>query len=246
MSWVSIYKKVLPYIVSIQTPEGSGTGFLFTYNEGKTIAGIATAAHVVKYADDWKLPIKIIHFETKTEIFLTDDKRVIYISESLDSASILLFSKDNSILPKDTLPLMDPEKFINVGVEVGWVGFPSISSSNLCFFTGPISARLKDYNSYLIDGVAINGVSGGPVFYASKDDSRKLKPKIVGAVTAYRPNRLRGDTLPGLLQAQDLTAFYETIKTLKSYDDAKNKKLEQERKKQEESPTSTVHEAKSK
>ena len=79
MSWASIYKAVLPYIVSIQTPQGSGTGFLFTYNEGKTVAGLATAAHVVEYADDWKLPIKIIHFETKKELFVTDDDYVIFI-----------------------------------------------------------------------------------------------------------------------------------------------------------------------
>lgn len=230
MSWASIYKAVLPYIVSIQTPRGSGTAFLFTYNEGKTVAALATAAHVVEYADDWKLPIKIVHFKTKKEFFATDDKRVIFIDRRLDSASILLFGKVDIGLPQDTLPLIDPKKVLNIGVEVGWVGFPSIASSNLCFFTGPISACLQDYNSYLIDGVAINGVSGGPVFYEPKEHSKKAKPKIIGTVSAYMPNRAYGDTLPGLLRVQDVTAFHDTIKMIKSIDEAKKKKAEQYKK----------------
>lgn len=240
MSWASIYKAVLPYIVSIQTPQGSGTGFLFAYNEGKTIAGLATAAHVVEHADDWKTPIKIVHFKTKKELFTTDDDRVIFIERKLDSASIFLFGKLNIGLPQNTLPLISSTKVLRIGVEVGWVGFPSIASSNLCFFTGPISAYLQEYKSYLIDGVAINGVSGGPVFYSTNDDSSKAKPKIIGTVSAYMPNRIYGDTLPGLMRVQDVTAFRKTIGVLKSLDEAKKKKAEQvqeQRKEQSSTPT---------
>jgi hypothetical protein len=47
---------------------------------------------------------------------------------------------------------------------------------------------------YLIDGVAINGVGGGPVFAALKND----QPQLLGTISAYMPNRMRGDALPGL------------------------------------------------
>ena len=45
------------------------------------------------------------------------------------------------------------------------IGFPTIEPYKLCFFSGSISAGRDDDSAYLIDGVAINGVSGGPVFY---------------------------------------------------------------------------------
>jgi len=221
MNWLTCVETIRPYIVSIETPEGSGTGFLFTYNKAKTIAGFATASHVVSHADNWKQPIKLIHSITQKELFVTEEERVIFLDRSRDSASIMLFSHFDIGLPPDTLPLIDPKKALRIGVEVGWLGFPSIADPNLCFFTGRISARLDDYDSYLIDGVAINGVSGGPVFYDPGDSS---SPKIIGTVSAYMPNRIHGDTLPGLLRVQDVTPFHETIQTIKDIDEARKKK----------------------
>jgi hypothetical protein len=34
----------------------------------------------------------------------------------------------------------------------------------------------------------------------------------VGTISAYMPNRQRGDALPGMLQAHDVTSLEETIK----------------------------------
>jgi len=227
MNWLTCVQAVRPYIVSIETPQLSGTGFLFTYNKTKTVAGFATAAHVVAHADAWKEPIKLIHSVTKTELFITDEERVIFLDHTRDSASIMLFGNFDIGLPSDTLPLIGANTILRIGVEVGWLGFPSIAVPNLCFFTGLISACLEDYDSYLIDGVAINGVSGGPVFYIPKSSS---SPKIIGTVSAYMPNRIRGDTLPGLLRVQDVTSFHSTIETLKSMDEARKKKTKQLRK----------------
>jgi hypothetical protein len=230
MNWTTLYEKILPYIVSIETPNGAGTGFLFAYNEDKTIVAFATAAHVVKHEDDWKLPIKLRHFKTGKEITVTDEDRVIFVHSKLDSASILLFSEPSIRFPLTTLPLMDPKKFLHIGSEVGWVGFPYLAESNLCFFSGPISARLKDDNSYLIDGVAINGVSGGPVFYSSKDSDGHEIPKIIGTVSSYLWNTQLEGNLPGLMKIQDVTAFHGYISFIKSMDEARKKKAEQKRK----------------
>ncbi len=224
MDWASLFKAIQPYIFSIETPEGSGTAFLFAYNQTKTVAGFATAAHVVDRADDWKQPIKLVHYMTKKELFVTDDERVIFLDSKRDSASIMLFHKVNFDIPRDTLPLMEARRVLSIGVEVGWVGFPSIAHPNLCFFTGLISSHLKGYDSYLIDGVAIHGVSGGPVFYTPARSSQKNTPKIIGTVTGYMPNRIRGETLPGLLRVQDVTSFHNTIKTIKSIEEARVKR----------------------
>lgn len=228
MNWLDCVEAVRPFIVSVETPDLLGTAFLFAYNKDKRIAGFATAAHILEHVDAWKEPIKLIHCITKNELFIPHTDRVIFLDLKRDSASIILFKNSPSGfdigLPQDTLPLISADKMLRVGVEVGWSGFPSIAHPNLCFFTGRISACLEHYDSYLIDGVAINGVSGGPVFYVPTDDS---SPQIIGTVTAYMPNKIHGDTLPGLLRVQDITSFQSTIQTLKSHDDANEKKTKQ-------------------
>ena len=129
-----------------------------------------------------------------------------------------------------------------VGVEVGWTGFSSVAYPELCFFRGAISAYLENDACYLIDGVAINGVSGGPVFGEHIEAVEKITKKtlkIIGNASAYLPNRIGGSALPALLRAQNLLAFQETIKTIKSIDDGKKKEREAAQK-AEPSPPSTT------
>jgi len=228
MDWHKCYEKLLPYIFSIETPYGWGSGFFFAYNETKTLAAFATAAHVIVGAEDWKQPIKLRQHTTRKELFLTDQRRVISLDRKRDSASVLIKNVAFE-LPADVLPMLPPDKFKRIGVEVGWAGYPVIAHPHLCFFTGPLSAYLEDDDSYLIDGVAINGVSGGPVFAQLKDNM----PQILGTVSAYMPNRIGGDALPGLLRAQDVTPFHNTIQRLKSIDDARKKREEEKAKKLE-------------
>jgi len=232
MSWHRVYSKVEPYIVSIGTPDGSGTGFLFAYNADGSIAAFATAAHVVAHAYDWKHPIKIRHYQSKHEFFITDDNRVILIDRQRDSASILVRVKhvEEANLPKETLPLQAPGMMMKVGVELGWAGFPAIAYPSLCMFTGRVSAYLGRSNSYLIDGVAIHGVSGGPVV----SDKLQAAPQLIGTVSAYMPNRVGGDALPGLLRVQDVAAFHSAIEQIKSFDEAQAQQQEQAAKESQE------------
>ena len=69
--------------------------------------------------------------------------------------------------------------------------------------------------------MSINGVGGGPVF-APLDD---WTPAIAGIISSYSPNVIDGDTLPGLLQARNVSAFHEALKTVRSLDDARKKAL---------------------
>jgi hypothetical protein len=128
---------------------------------------------------------------------------------------VLAVDVESAKLPKTTLPLQAPSMMMKVGAELGWAGFPAIAFPNLCMFTGRVSAYLKMSGSYLIDGVAIHGVSGGPVF------SDKLNgPQLIGTVSAYMPNRASGDALPGLLCVQNVATFHTVIEQMKSFDDA--------------------------
>ena len=214
--WYELYEKIVPYIVCIETPKSAGTGFLFALNESKSVVAFATAAHVVQYADAWKLPIKLRHHVSEEEIFVPDSKRFIEIDQKRDSASIII-ANPGAYLPEDPLKMVEPNEFWKMGVQVAWVGYPSIAYPNLCLFTGSIAAFVQEDDSYLIDGVAINGVSGGPVFTSLPDN----QIEVLGTISAYMPNRQYGDALPGLLQAHDVTAHQKIVRAIRSVDDAR-------------------------
>ena len=111
-------------------------------------------------------------------------------------------------LPAESVRLFPAEeKSLKRGVAVGWVGYPSVHD-NLCFFSGHVSAFDQDRNRYLLDGVAIGGVSGGPVFYYGPDGLT-----VMGAVSAYS----RGDkTELGLCVAGEVNSFLAMADSLRS------------------------------
>jgi hypothetical protein len=104
----------------------------------------------------------------------------------------------------------------------------------MCFFSGTVSAWQPAKKSYLIDGVAINGVSGGPVFHCPDPE----KPQIIGSVSTYHANRATGETLPGLLRAQDVSHFHAAAARIRNIDEAnaKKKEFEEAQKAKAESP----------
>lgn len=217
--WRKAVEIVKPHVVKILTPRGFGTGFLCAYTEDKKICAIATAAHVVNESHLWEEPIRIYHYTSGTTKLLRAPDRVIWFDLNLDTAVILFFpkeEKDELPLPKTALPFISEKKHLKVGEELGWVGFPVVSSRNLCFFTGRNSFWLEKSRTYLIDGVAINGVSGGPAFYITTKEI-----KVIGSVSAYLPNRV-GST-PGLAMISDVDQYLDVIKTIKDFEEAKKK-----------------------
>lgn len=227
MNWDQVVKKVIPYIVRIETPMGHGTGFLCLYNEDKSLLGIATAMHVVSYANKWQQPIRIQHNESQGAVMLKEPDRIIAMDWKTDSA-VIIFSSGSLSLPQNILPLFPTGSPISIGVEVGWLGFPAIESWTLCFFSGNVSAWQAYRKAYLIDGVAINGVSGGPVVYSTETEG----VQIVGIISAYQANRATGEALPGLAVAQDVSHFHDVIGKVQSMDEAKKKQQEFEKSRQ--------------
>lgn len=227
MNWDNIVKKVTSHVVKIETQSGHGSGFLFMYNDDKSWCGIATAAHVLFQAEKWKQPVEIFHSESNQNLFLREHERVITIDWETDSA-VLLFNKGEFPLPEDLIPLLPTASPLSIGLEVGWLGFPAIESFTLCFFSGIISARQDFRKAYFIDGVAISGVSGGPVLYSTDTEGIQF----IGTVNAYKANRVTGESLPGLLIAQDVSHFHDILNYVRSTDEANKKKQEFEKSKQ--------------
>ena len=219
MNWEQVVQKVTPYIFKIETPAGHGTGFLCLYNDTKTFCGIATALHVVEHANTWKQPIRLTHYGSSEQLFLKDPEHIIITDWKTDSA-VILFQKPTFELPSELIELIPLGTPLSIGNEVSWLGFPAIEPYTLCFFSGNVSAWQDFRKAYLIDGVAINGVSGGPVLCVSQTEVIQ----IVGIISFYKASRTTGDALPGLLYAQDVSHFHGVIHTIRSLDDANKKK----------------------
>lgn len=219
MNWDRAIETIRPHVVKIETPSGYGTGFLSIYNQSGSLCGFATAAHVVDHADEWDEPIRISHAASGATRFLKSGDRVFYVNRRTDSA-IVLFLKGDLVLPERPIDLLPVDGSCGIGSDVGWLGYPSLEPDTLCFFAGTVSAHQPDRQAYLIDGVAINGVSGGPVFHCTSSS----EVQIIGSVTSYHPNRAAGQTLPGLLRAQDVSYFRDVAQHIRDIDEANAKK----------------------
>lgn len=213
--WHDAVEALKPRMVKITTPTGSGSGFLLSWESKSGLCAVATAAHVVDHAFYWEQPIRLDQIETGKSILIRQEQRAIFVNSQLDTAVIIV---EAGIIepPQGDLSLVPEAKYLRVGNEVGWLGFPSITPA-LCFFSGRISAWQENEKAYLIDGVAIHGVSGGVVFSLKPD-----APMVVGVVSAYVPNRSTGEVLPGLAIARDVSYLHEQATTFASLDEARS------------------------
>lgn len=215
MEWHEAIDAVWPHVYRITTPQGSGTGFLLRASSSRQLIAVATAAHVIDHAHFWEQPLRLEHVESGASVLLRHDQRAIRLSYETDSAAVL-FQADPAGLPETSLPLFDRDHFLKQGVDVGWLGFPAVRRADLCFFRGTVSAYIEGEHSYLIDGVAINGVSGGPVFRIGYPGV-----ELIGLVSAYVPNRATGETLPGLAIARDVQELHLAADSFQSLAEAK-------------------------
>lgn len=203
MKWSEAVTKIKPYIVRIDTPSVHGTGFLVHNSADQSVVQIATAHHVIEHAHDWREPISIKHFASGKEVFLSASKRKTIINSEHDLAYIQ-FSSSDLPLPSAVVTYIEKGKRLLEGTEVGWCGYPGIAPMSLCFFAGHISAWLQNEDAYLVDGVAIHGVSGCPAFCVGPDvDSFQ----VIGIVTEYRPNLATGAPLPGVSLIRTIEPF---------------------------------------
>ena len=208
--WSNAAGDVMPFVVRIEAPDGYGSGFYIGKStwKGKPTAVIATMAHVVEHAFKWRTSVRIQN--PSVVVALEPDLFNIAIHSTLDLA-VLEIPRDALEFPGSPLPMADAESVADPGSSVAWCGYPTIADSNCCFFAGHISAVLDEQSDYLVDGVVIHGLSGGPAFI----DSGK-GPVIVGVMAQYMPNRTSGEALPGLGSMRNAGHLWSFLKSKKS------------------------------
>ena len=217
LEWSEVIALLEPHVVRIMTPRGSGTGFLVSAAADGGMCAVATAAHVLADAHYWEQPIRVIHQQSGKSLLLRSADRAVFLEEANDTAA-LIFARGDLPLPGQPLDLAPEGKTLKIGNEIGWLGFPAVAPSEMCFFSGRVSASRRDGREYLVDGVAINGVSGGPAVWNGGD-----RVTLIGVMSAYIANRATGETLPGLTVIQNVHQFHEVSKLFKTVDEAKQK-----------------------
>ena len=213
--WNMVVETVQPHVVRLSTPSGWGTGFFLANAAGGTITAVATAAHVVQHAHLWEDPIRIHHPASGAAAVLRHNERAMRVDAESDTA-VLVFPSGGITFPADPMGLAPKGRHLTVGVEIGWLGFPAIPAADLCFFHGRISAWSDALGAYLVDGNAINGVSGGPTVAVVRGTLH-----LIGVVSAYAPNRATGEALPGLAVVRSVERFHDEVAAIKSFDEAK-------------------------
>lgn len=216
IDWQDAVEMIKPHVVKILTPQGWGTGFLIANSRSHGLCGIATAAHVVNHAHFWEEPIRVEHYASGDSLVVRHTARSILLAEGGQDTAAIVFDPQTLPLPDRPLELTPEGHYLKIGNPVGWVGFPVIAPIQLCFFGGRASAWLESDSTYLIDGVAVNGVSGGPAFSLAGPGMM-----VIGAISAYRANRATGEALPGLAVVTDVAQFHGVINSFKSLEAAK-------------------------
>lgn len=201
-----VVDRVAPSVFCVNAGDSSGTGFVVSVGRSPTddrsYTMVATAWHVVKNLSSTSQSLELVSHDGKHTVTDTTDRiGFLRLGPSVfDTALIYLDTANPLIESGDLLPVFPADSMLARGADVGWLGFPSIADPEICFFRGVISGYLGNPPTYLVDGVAINGVSGGPVF----DD----RCHLIGMVSAYIPNQLDEKTvLPGLAAITPINAI---------------------------------------
>jgi hypothetical protein len=205
MRWDEAVDRVSQSVFRLYAGSSAGTGFLVSLGRDREsdahYAFIATAWHVLEKLPGTSDDLEIVSVDGKT-IFTSAANKLGFhpIGDARCDTGLIVVKTDEPILGQnDLLPLFPHDYVLARGADIGWLGFPGITEPELCFFHGYVSGYLNDPPTYLIDGVAINGVSGGPAF-----DNRA---HIIGLVSAYVPNRIdEVTTLPGLMTLVPINA----------------------------------------
>ena len=208
--WSDSIARIAPQVVRVQATNQSGTGFIHYGTDGGTRC-IATARHLMEPVPGQQRPFLLIHGATLFRYGMPGSKDALAIRlTDRPATDAYVFVVINKRLPKPSVHLVSPAERAQItpGVEVGWLGFPSLDhlEQDLSFFSGRISRVDRLNNRYLIDGTNVAGCSGGPVFLPTPNG-----PRIIGALTDYFPHTVddRPETafLPGLSAAVDVSGY---------------------------------------
>lgn len=194
-SWQQVIPRLEPLIFRVHAGSSMGTGFIIGLSraDGGRHAMLVTALHVVEDVLGNDLPLELVRSDgTVVSAQIAGPVHIYPVGPPECDTALIQVPTCEPLISQDALLPMPLETMLPRGADLGWLGYPGLVMPELCFFRGVVSGHQERPPIYLVDGVAINGVSGGPAF-----DPSGL---VVGLVSAYVPNQVApGRTLPGLM-----------------------------------------------
>ncbi len=198
LPWDQVVDRVSRSVFRLLAGDSAGTCFVVSIAKDRqtsnAYAVFATAWHVVAELPGTTDDIKLVSFDGET-VFDSAIARFGFFPLGPgvhDTCLIAARTATPVVAPSDLCPILPSDSMLARGAGIGWLGFPGLTDPEPCFFHGHIAGYSADPPAYFVDGVAVNGVSGGPVF-----DNRA---HLIGLVSSYLPNRVDSRTfLPGLL-----------------------------------------------
>lgn len=212
LPWDKVVERVQKAVFRLYAGNSAGTCFAISIGsvrEGNShYVAFATAWHVLEDLPGTPGCLRLVSADgTVTVSDTTASVSFCRLGpERFDTGLIFVQTPTSLLTQEDLLPTLPFGWQMARGTEIGWLGFPGLVEPELCFFKGVVSGYLNDPPTYLVDGVAVNGVSGGPAF-----DNRA---HVIGLVSSYLPNTLGNMTLPGILTLMPIAAvrlYFEEV-----------------------------------
>ena len=211
--WHEVVELVAPHVVRIWTPQGSGTGFLVlpvkarpcarsprqlmsspTPTTGKNPSASNTKPPVgPSFCGKWTGPSILKAIRTQPRSYL---------------------SVPTWICPRRPWSLQTRTRTSRQGSRSVGLATRRCQEQTSASSRVALAPGLMATTPYLVDGVAINGVSGGPAFFSGAVLSR-------GRSLAYIPNRNTGEVLPGLAVVRGVSQFHDVADGFRTLDEAK-------------------------
>lgn len=221
----TIVRIELDWLDNSRQPDGCyGTGIVIGRKKNAGDIIIATARHVIEDAPtdrpvNWTLLQQ--HVDTgdvhRTITFTTKPGAKIAVWHKVfDIAFFVVFKK---VIPEDDYaadyngpaPVISPLKGPSQGTPVAWAGFPGaverfVGHSQLVVHGGVVGAMIHGEGKrkrLIMDGHAVRGVSGGPVWHYSVERQRaEVVGIIVGA--GFDLKSLKDYELPGYIDVEPI------------------------------------------
>ena len=182
LQWHEVVDRASKCVFRLHAGSASGTAFVIALGRppqgADCYATLATAWHVLEDLPGTSDDLELVSVDGKTVFSSAADRIGFYPlgDPRYDTGLVVVRTGEVLVEERELLPLLPAESQLARGAEIGWLGFPGIAEPEICFCHGYVSGYLNDPPTYLIDGVAINGVSGGPAL-----DSRA---HVIGLVSA--------------------------------------------------------------
>ena len=167
-NWWDVAEALARQTFQVRRASCSGTAFLVSQGIEKDSPDrhycLATAWHVI---DDVLTDDRFALFRSHDKLAIDVDTEKIMTARlgppEFDLGFIFFRTVDNLLPVEEMMPIRGLKSFPSLGEDLGWYGYPGSLGHEPMFCRGTLACFKTNPHSYLINGVAYPGMSGGAI-----------------------------------------------------------------------------------